>query len=374
MKLKKLISTIFLASTLAVGVGVGVAALKQNKEAEPASAGSASSYAKIYRFTAPAEYWGGTVYVHAWGSATSSKDTTWPGIDISGEYSYNESSRKVYTFATNVTDYQYLIFHNNSGWQTDNITIGDNTAWYLDGGNTPGTWTPTNQTYYLYDYKNLFGGNAKCYAWQSNGSLNNADYPGVAMTKVQYGSGQLYSISLDPAFDMVKFGIGDSANTGDQWCNQHRGEAFCWWDAGDSSWSNDLDWVKAHDWIYQTMHVRDIPTTDNDDTGACRGSAGYYQKAKTAYQSFSAAIKTKISQDDCCGIAQARLSAWAKANGETATFSGTTLTINKNVSPISIINGSNDGVGNNIIIIVVISTIVVTVIGGYFFLRHRKEN
>ena len=371
MRLKgKLFLTTVFATLLGVGVFSGVK-LSENKSTVRVEAGAISSYSKIYRFTAPAEYWGGTVYVHAWGSATSSKDTTWPGINLSSEYSYNESSRKVYTFATNVSDYKYLIFHNNSGWQTDNITIGNNTAWYLDSGNTPGTWTPSNQTYYLYDYKNLFGGNAKCYAWQSNGSLNNGNYPGVAMTKVQYGSGQLYSISLDPAFDMCKFGIGDSANTGNQWVNQHRGETFCWWDAGDSSWSNDLDWVKAHDWIYQTMHIRDIPTSTTSDTGACRGSGGYYQKAKTAYNSFSTSIKTKISQDDCFGLATARFSAWATANGESASISGTTLTVNS-LKPNSILGEYSKDISTSIIIVVA-SLLTISAIGGYFFLRRKKQ-
>ena len=363
----------FASVAMLFGVGLGVSALDKNSEevapVEKVEAASVSSYAKIYRFTAPAEYWGGTVYVHAWGSKTSSKDTTWPGINISSEYSYNESSRKVYTFATDVSDYQYLIFHNNSGWQTDNITIGNNTAWYLDGGNTPGTWTPSNQTYYLYDYKNLFGGAAKCYAWQSNGSLNNADYPGVAMTAVQYGSGQLYSISLDPAFDMVKFGIGDSANTGDQWCNQHRGETFCWWDAGNGSWSNDLDWVKAHDWIYQTMHMRDIEQTETSDTGACKGSSGYYVKAKTAYQNYPASVKTKMAADDLWEAAQARFSAWARANGESASFSGTTLTVSSTSRPL--FAGSEDT--TTTITVIIVSIVALGAVGGFFLIKRKKK-
>ena len=373
MKKNRVLKFVSILSMAAAGI-FGISTLKSGRsesKAESVDAGNASSYAKIYRFTAPAEYWGGTVYVHAWGSKTSSKDTTWPGINLSSEFSYNESSRKVYTFATNVSDYQYLIFHNNSGWQTDNITIGNNTAWYLDGGNTPGTWTPSNQTYYLYDYKNLFGGEAKCYAWQSNGSLNNVNYPGAAMTKVQYGSGQLYSISLDPAFDMVKFGVGDSANTGDQWCNQHRGETFCWWDAGNGSWSNDLDWVKAHDWIYQTMHMRDIQQTETGDTGACRGPSGYYKKAKDAYNSFSSAIKTKIAADDLWGAAQTRFSAWARANGESASFSGTTLTISSPAILPAMLGNKNNPY---ILLILIISLVGITGIGGYFFYKKRKEN
>lgn len=367
-------SRLFIVSSLAMFLGVGTfAGIHAYKSAEPAEvveAATPSSYSKIYRFTAPAEYWGNTVYVHAWGSSTSSNNTTWPGIDLSGEFSYNESDRKVYTFATTVSDYKYLIFHNNSGWQTDNITIGSNTAWYLDSGNTPGTWTPSNQTYYLYDYQNLFGGNAKCYAWQSNGSLNNESYPGVAMTKVQYGSGQLYTISLDPAFDEAIFGIGDSAKTGDVWLNHNRGQTYCWWKANDGSWSSDLDWVKAHDWVYQTMHMRDIEQSVTTDTGACKGTNGYYQKAKTAYQSFSSAIKTKISQDDLWTAVQARFSAWASANGESASFSGTNLSIN---SAVSILDTTISNSGGTIAIIV-ISSISIAAIGGYFLFKRKKKS
>lgn len=371
MKIKKLIGTLTLASVVALGVGFVLGARQSSESVKSVDAATPSSYSKIYRFTAPAEYWGNTVYVHAWGSSDSSKNTTWPGIDLSGEYSYNESDRKVYTFCTDVSDYQYLIFHNNSGWQTDNITIGSNTAWYLDGGNTPGTWTPTNQTYYLYDYTNMFGGNAKCYAWQSNGSLNNGNYPGVAMTKVQYGSGQLYTISLDPAFDEAIFGIGDSARTGDVWLNHNRGQTYCWWKAGDGSWSNDLDWIKAHDWIYQTMHIRDIPTSSTSDTGACKGANGYYKKAKDAYNSFSAAIRTKISQDECFGIATERFHAWAIANGESSAINGTTLTTGKIIANAPFADESKAGA---IATIVIISIAALTAIGGYFFLRRIREN
>ena len=370
MKRTRILFTSILATILGVGIFGGVFASKNSQPVKTVEAATPSSFAKIYRFTAPAEYWGGTVYVHAWGSSTAGNNTAWPGIDLSNEYSYNESDRKVYTFATTVSDYQYLIFHNNDGWQTDNITIGNNTAWYLDSGNTPGTWTPTNQTYYLYDYTNMFGGNAKCYAWQSNGSLNNGNYPGVAMTKVQYGSGQLYSISLDPAFDECIFGIGNTANTGDVWVNHNRGQTYCWWKAGDGSWSDDLNWVKAHDWIYQTMHIRDIPTSSTTDTGACKGSSGYYNKAKTAYNSFTTAIKTKISQDECFNIATERFSAWARANGETATITGTTLTVSS-IKHFVLADYSQD---DSVTLITIIVTLIsVTAVAGYFLIRKKKQ-
>lgn len=361
---------------LGVGVFGAVKATSNQTEPEKVEAATPSSYTNVYRFTVPNSFGsdvGNHIYLHAWGS--SGGDTSWGNFITLSDYSYNENSERMYTYATNYTYTGFIIIRysdNPNYCKTQDITVGSNKAWSWNGNNgaSASAWTPTNQTFYLYDYKNLFGGNAKCYAWQSGGSLNNGTYPGVSMTKVQYGSGQLYSISLDPAFDKAKFGIGDSANTGDVWINQNRGQCFCWWDVNDSSWSNDLDWVKAHDWVYQTMHMRDIQQSVTTDTGACKGANGYYQKAKTAYQSFSSAIKTKISQDDLWTAVQTRFSAWASANGESASFSGTNLSIN---SAVSILDTTISNSGGTIAIIV-ISSISIAAIGGYFLFKRKKEN
>lgn len=375
-KRKMLLTTAF-AALLGVGVFAGVASHKEaSKEAAVVEAATPSSYTNVYRFTVPNSFGsdvGNHIYLHAWGS--SGGDTTWGNFITLSDYSYNENSERMYTYATNYTYTGFIIirYYDNPDYcKSADITVGSNKAWSWNGttGASASAWTPTNQTYYLYDYKNLFGGAAKCYAWQSGGSLNNGDYPGVAMTSVQYGSGQLYSISLDPAFDKAKFGIGDSANTGDQWINQNRGNCFCWWDAGDSSWSSDLDWVKAHDWIYQTMHMRDIQQTETSDTGACRGSSGYYQKAKTAYQNYPTSVKTKMAADDLWSAAQARFSAWAVANGESATFNGTSLTVKSAFVPITSITSTS----GSTIAIITISSISVAAIGGYFLFRKKKEN
>lgn len=356
-----------LGITLAASGALVLGAKSNHNKVESVEATNISSYSKIYRFTAPAEYWGDTVYVHAWGSNTSSNNTEWPGQNISGEFSYNEQSRKVYTFATNVSDYQYLIFHNNSGWQTDNITIGSNTAWYLDGGNSPGTWAPSNQTYYFYDYRGAFADNPTVKAKQSNGSLDSGSY--VSMTKLANTS-RVYSITLDPAFDEFEIKNG-STTTGTVWINQNRNHTYCYWDPT-PGWGDNLDYVKAHDWTLQTMHLRDISTSNNSDTGACRGNSGYYAKAKAAYNSFSSGIKNEISNLGEFSDAKARFSAWAAANGETATWNGTTVTISSARSIL--LPTSNTENSNSIALIVIISLVSVTAIGGFFFIRKRKEN
>lgn len=374
MKLKRLFAVLALATVGGLASAIGIEKSAE-KPAEVAEAATPASYAQVYRFSVPNSFGsdvGNHIYLHAWGSNTEDKNTSWGSFITLSDYSYNENSERVYTYLSTVDDYTGFIiikYYDNPNYcKSADIAVGSDTAWSWNGadGASASAWTPVDQTYYVYDYKNLFGGNAQCYAWQSGGSLNNGAYPGVAMSKVQYGSGQLYSISLDPAFDKFKVGIGDSANTGDQWINQNRGECFCWWDVGDSSWNADLDWVRAHDWVYNTMHVRDILPSDKSDTGACRGVNGYYSKAKTAYLNFSAAIKTKISEDSNKDIAFARLTDWAIANSETfnsasGTFSAVHPTVTDESSSITAMP------------IVIVMTLTVGSVAGIFFLRKKRK-
>ncbi len=374
MKIKTSITGFALSILTVFGLGAGLkATIKQ--ETKVAEAATPSSYTNVYRFTVPNSFGsdvGNHIYLHAWGS--SGGDTSWGNFITLSDYSYNENSERMYTYATNYTYTGFIIirYYDNPNYcKTADINVGSNKAWSWNGtsGATPSAWTATNQTYYLYDYRNLFGGEAKCYAWQSGGSLNNGTYPGVAMSAVQYGSGYLYQISLDPAFDQFKLGIGDSSNTGDLWINQKRGQCYCFWEEN-PGWSNDLDWVKGHDWIYQTMHMRDIAQGVTSDTGACRGASGYYSKAKTAYQNFSSAIKTKISEDDLWSAAQTRFIAWAKANGETASFSGTALTVSSSVSILSVVKNDANSVPT---VVIVASCIGLISIGAFLLFKKRKE-
>lgn len=355
--------------TLAASGAFVVGSALSNKKAEVADAvDSLSSFSKVYRFTSPASYWGDTCYVHAWGSSTTANNTEWPGINITSNSSYNESDRKMFVFATNVTDYQYLIFHNNSGYQTENITISSNTAWYLDNGDDhhASSWSPSNVTYYFYDFANAFNGSPTCKGQQSGGGLDSGSY--LAMTKVNYTS-NIYSISLDSAFD--KFEIKNGATTtGVQWINKNRAHSYCWNVKGDTYWSDDNLWVKAHDWVYNTMHIRDIASTNNSDTGACKGANGYYNKAKSAFNNLN--FSSKLSYVDEYAAAQSRFSAWATANEETATWNGTNLSISN--AKISILPSTNIENTNTIAIIVIISLVSVTAIGGYFFIKKRQEN
>ena len=67
--------------------------------------------------------------------------------------------------------------------------------------------------------------------------------------------------------------------------------------------------------------------------------------------------------------AKARLIAWGEANGETVSFSGTTLNIN---SRINVLPNSVGDDTNSAVIIITASILSITALGGYFVLRKKK--
>lgn len=62
--------------------------------------------------------------------------------------------------------------------------------------------------------------------------------------------------------------------------------------------------------------VNVIPTSDERDTGACRGETGYYEVAKAKYLSLNNAQKKIFCEYSEFATARARFIAWANANGE----------------------------------------------------------
>lgn len=70
------------------------------------------------------------------------------------------------------------------------------------------------------------------------------------------------------------------------------------------------------------MHLQDVPTSNHNDTGACRGSNGYYIKAKRAYNRLSADQKSLFASDATYADAKARYEAWAVANNDGNPYDG----------------------------------------------------
>ena len=126
--------------------------------------------------------------------------------------------------------------------------------------------------------------------------------------------------------------------------------------------------------VNQYMHMNDISTSNEDDTGACLGSNGYYLTAKAGWNTMvtnysgSASTLEEIFQEKFPD-AYARYMAWASRNGDTAPFTGTTIVTASSNGPFSNIT-SNNAIT---IVVIVISMMTITMVGAYLTLRKKKE-
>lgn len=127
------------------------------------------------------------------------------------------------------------------------------------------------------------------------------------------------------------------------------------------------DAIAVESFINVYMHP-EIPYTNNSITGACLGETGYYQSAKTVFNSLSASRRQLFVQHADYTNPYARLVAWANANGEV--FNSTDNTFAPGLS------GSldNNVVSNSKVIqySVIIAIIGLTSLGSIYFYRKRK--
>ena len=134
--------------------------------------------------------------------------------------------------------------------------------------------------------------------------------------------------------------------------------------------STDVDALER--FSYRALHMDTIPTSDNEDTGACRGENGLYAKAKVYYNNYlTPAQRVMFATNEDYAEPKARLIAWAVANGETISFDTTTgqLIANSRVNFFS-----DSGFDKNTEILVIICSLVALIsLSAFFVIRKRKH-
>ena len=73
-------------------------------------------------FSAPPSYWGDKTYIHAWGTAGDMagwSDTQMTFVET------NSYGQKVFKYTIDFAKHQNVIFHNNNGWQTQDISLSN---------------------------------------------------------------------------------------------------------------------------------------------------------------------------------------------------------------------------------------------------------
>jgi hypothetical protein len=103
----------------------------------------------IKRFYLTNNYNWTDVYSYIWNSSTEDNMGTWPGNNMTWLYN-NDYGQGVFYIDVDMALYDYVIFTNNNGQQTINISLNDAidggyNAYYISGGSnnslTVGTWT-----------------------------------------------------------------------------------------------------------------------------------------------------------------------------------------------------------------------------------------
>lgn len=435
MNFKKLFSSIVLASALIVGVGVGVAALKSSKEAEPAAAETYSfnTYQNVFLFRK---------YPNLGWNSSGAKTA----VKFKDDYN-NECWSQI------VSDADIFKGGHDDAWNQDYIdyfVYPDNlnhqwTKFQLHRIDSSATSEPWN---HVWNYTNTWSINSGLNCYGPSPASNNTDdirYLSVDVNAATVAGGDTIYIrdtdgdawTADSHYLQVHL-WGNSYMKGDRYINatkvqgnyaddlsdpiNHLYEAVIPNDAGRYKWfqvkrinpststptnqSNDFEVDTSKNvfeysgtgwsggvmsgsfkwnitnatranyfsrYVVSETAARCTPTYYNVNTKADFATA--WSNIKTQYQQMSTTNQgifyTAVANDSTYPGKGAYRYDYLVSKYKLENF------VNRSVSlrAISIfpINGTNT-TANTIAIVVIFSAIAVTSIGGYFFLRHRKEN
>ena len=113
--------------------------------------------------------------------------------------------------------------------------------------------------------------------------------------------------------------------------------------------------------------VNVIPTSDQRDTGECKGESGLYAVAKAKYNSLSSAAKKIFCENEQFENGRARFKAWAIANGEDLDLS--TFKIVQLSNQISLRDSNNNSSVYIVVIAITASTLMLT---GLLVLKKKR--
>ncbi len=75
-----------------------------------------------------------SVYVYLWNNASGNKNAEWPGVKL--ESIGTDGGYQVYSVTVNLTEYDMIIFDNNSGKQTSNLSLSVTTTGFTANGSS----------------------------------------------------------------------------------------------------------------------------------------------------------------------------------------------------------------------------------------------
>lgn len=353
-----------LTAVLTLGVLGGTAFAAAGDGLQRTDSAEAATTEIEYRFTN--NYSWGKVFVYAWGS---SGNNTWPGMELTDSYT-NENNETVYKFSL-PSKYTSIIFNENGGKQTHDITISSNKhtnkAWYISGESygkfNVGTWTWYENDVFLYDPEEKYGSTPHIYTWDSNHDNKTYEsWPGTEMVKYKGDIKTSDSLTIfkndfifKDNFNYIIFN-GNNSQTVDLERTNDYGKCY-------NAFTDE--WVTLND-IYALDFNNNLMQMENTDfegkgTGVCQ-SGGYYSKAKEAYATYTneiiEIIKTSYPES------LERLSKWATYHDES--FDATSGVFQSKTAFVAS--------HNNMTTIVIICFTLLTLTSAFLIIKKKRSS
>lgn len=362
MRVKQILAAAFLALGLELGAVAASIAYTASENADQVSAdGAKSLYVNIDQ-VAWKTNWNATeddLKIHWWyqGMPEGELDD-WPGVGKAETVTKDGLTFARWDIPAKATDCCVVCWSGNKNHdQSGNISLDtgkDNVIYVKGKSDVPDdqkmdqyhfsvTDIDGSETVYVYDSKDYWHGNARCYAW---GGKPTVSWPGELMTVANgdYHGGTLYSYTI-PKIRGWHNGLfvetGDIDKTANQNLYNNAGKTFIINKSAADSWVEHSGWFANSDrdaaveFIYDKMKMSSY---DSELTGKGDGSCKtYFGAAETAYGSLTENGIQAIDILDVNGNVWDRLAEWADANGKSFSkatgfdgFRGNLVTIQKN--------------------------------------------
>lgn len=354
----------------AITLGIGIATNNNSKkDIEPAKADSITTL-YINHFDGGG-YWNSFSYYLC---GPGGENAPRPGVSFTDSMKTktpNEYDQYQYVLNIDTSIYSHIaLFGYPNTWSggnalTNDIAIADITSNGVYCGSQIPSSNKFNVGYYAYSTKTVYLLDLDGSTYSTNHYVHTfatgksgTTWPGVEMTK-KAGTNNIYFAEINSALDNVIFNNNGSNETATINGISSKDLFICYPDNG-----YNRSVYEAGEFIDKYMKFETVWLDEAGD-GSCK-SSGWYSTAKTnfLYKKEAGKAGAILAHEPT----KYRLSAWAKANGDT--FDPSTATFSSaRITPILSVTGDN----NAMTIVVIISILSITAIGGYFFFRKNRN-
>jgi len=157
------------------------------------------------------------VYAYCWNSTTFENNGNWPGVKATS-LGMDINGHNAYSYDVDLTQYDRIIFTNNAGSKTADLTLTEKTTGFTLGGSSYDFKMKESHEITIYFENTVNWSNVYVYLWNNQTQVTASAWPGVKATYVgnSVNGYKVYAITVDlDQYDRVIFSNGGSRQTVD---------------------------------------------------------------------------------------------------------------------------------------------------------------